>query len=666
MSKKKQVDQDRIQEIIHDAWLNIRVNESTLFNPLDHIPMDLEDDPHIYVLWLIQQPEYFSFLCRLLLNIDLLPMQAVILKEMWIRKFPMLIAARGAGKSFLLAVYTLLRILLLPQRRLIMCGAAFRQSKVIFNYMEHIWFNAPILRDVAGSNAGPRHEPDMFRFIIGDSIASAIPIGMGDKIRGQRANDILADEFSSISREIFENVIAGFAAVTAGPIEGVKYRAMNEWAKKLGVTLERERDVFTSNQIILSGTAYYDFNHFALYWKRWKSIIQSKGDISKLEHVFGEDGVPEDFDWKDYSIIRIPVELVPKGFMDDAMVARSKATVHSGIYEMEFGAIFSSDSNGFFRRSLIESCVITNDNEITLPSGSVKFNAVTKGDPNKKYVYGIDPASEVDNFSIVVLEHYNDHRRIVYTWTTNRKEHRERVKAGLSKETDFYSYCGRKIRELMKTFPCERIGMDSQGGGIAVMEALHDQDKMEPGELAIWPIIVAGKPEPTDGEPGLHIVDMINFASADWTAEANHGLRKDFEDKACLFPYFDNLTLGLASIQDELNSRLYDTISDCLLEIEELKNELSIIIITQTLTGRDRWDTPEIKLPGNRKGRLRKDRYSALLMANMVSRQLARNPDKFFVTETGGFAGNFKNLGGNNKDYIGSSWLSDGLNGIYD
>ena len=97
------------------------------------------------------------------------------------------------------------------------------------------------------------------------------------------------------------------------------------------------------------------------------------------------------------------------------------------------------------------------------------------GDKDKKYVFGIDPASEVDNFSIVVLELHKGHRRIVHCWTTNRGEHKEKVKKGYSKETDFYSYCVRKIRDLMKLFPCAHIALDAQGGGIAVMEGMHDK-----------------------------------------------------------------------------------------------------------------------------------------------------------------------------------------------
>jgi hypothetical protein len=662
------------QRLLDDAWLGIHVKENTLFNPLANIPPEFEAEPHMYILWVLEQPEYFYALCKYVMGIEILPVQAVMLREMWNRRFPMLIASRGFGKSFMLALYALIRILLLPGRKIVICGSAFRQSKVIFQYMESIWYNAPLLRDLAGSGAGPRHEPDMFTFRIGDSSAIALPVGDGQKIRGQRANDIIADEFAAQSKEVFENVIAGFAAVKSSPVESVKSRAKRDQAKKMGYILEEDTSGFTNNQIILSGTAYYDFNHFGQYWKRWKQIIRSKGEYEKLAQVFSdeEDGIPEDFNWTDYSIIRLPYKLIPRGFMDEAMVARSKATIHSGIYLMEFGACFSNDSNGFFKRSLIESCVVKESEPIVISGQEIFFKAQLQGNHNRRYVFGIDPASEVDNFSIVVLEHYNDHRRIVYVWTTNAREHKERIRAGLTKETDFYSYCARKIRDLMRLFPCERIAIDSQGGGVAIREALHDVDKLQRDddgnvlEQLIWPIIDYEKPNPdTDGEAGLHILEMCNFSSAEWTENANHGLRKDFEDKVCLFPFFDNVTLGLSQIADQHGNRLYDTLEDCYMEIEELKNELSTIIITQTLTGRDRWDTPEVKLPGNKKGRLRKDRYSALVMANMASRQLARNPEKYFVTDVGGFAGSPK-IPGNQKDYVGADWMVRGLQGLYD
>ena len=611
-------------------------------------------------------PDYFSFICKEILNIDILPTQALMLKEMWNRKFPMLIASRGFGKSFILSVYAILRTLLLPGRKVIVVGAAFRQSKVLFEYMDTIWRNSPLLRDIVGPDGGPRRDVDMCRLKIGDGTVTCLPLGDGSKIRGQRANDIIADEFASIPRDIFENVVAGFAAVSASPVENVKRLASNKKALELGEMTEEEAKITDEggNQIILSGTAYYDFNHFAEYWKKWKGFIKSQGDPKKLEEFFGDDGIPNGFDWTQYSIIRVPFELLPDGFMDAAQVARSKATVHSGIYQMEFGAVFSTDSNGFFKRSLIESCVVSPQNPVNLPSGEVNFQAVTRGNPNARYVYGIDPASEVDNFSIVIMEVHEDHSRIVYCWTTSRSRHKEQLKAGLVNETDFYSHCARKIRNLMKTFPCAEIALDAQGGGIAIIEGLHDKDKIQEGELPIWPTIDENKEKDTDGEAGLHIVEMVQFAKSDWVSEANHGLRKDFEDKTVLFPYFDSATLGLAISDDKLKGRMYDTLEDSVMEIEELKDELSMIIITQTTSGRDKWDTPEVKLPGGRKDRIRKDRYSSLIMANMSARKILRTAPAHVYNTVGGFAGGVAGKS-EGPQYVGPAWFTEGMKDVY-
>ena len=651
---------------IKDAWLDIDVDEDNLFNPMGVITGEDFDEFHLRLTWLMARPEYFSFICKQVFNIDLLPAQSLMLQEMWGRKFPMLIASRGFGKSFILSLYAMMRALLMPKRKIVVVGAAFRQSKVLFEYMDTIWKGAPILRDMVGSDSGPRRDVDMCRMILGESTITCLPLGDGSKIRGQRANDIIADEFASIPREIFENVVAGFAAVSASPIENVKAMAAKKRAIELG---EMEADTLnerdpSSNQIIISGTAYYDFNHFAEYWRKWKTIIQSKGIPKRLEKVFGKQDIPSDFNWQDYSIIRIPFELLPEGFMDAGQVARSRATIHSGIYQMEYGACFTRDSQGFFKRSLLESCVVTKDNSISLPSGEVFFESMLRGDPTKQYVYGVDPASEVDNFSIIVLELRSDHRRIAHCWTTNRGEHKEKVKSGVVSETDFYAYCARKIRDLMKVFPCRQIAMDAQGGGIAVMESLHDKDKVKEGEHPIWPIIEEDKEKDTDGYPGLHILEMCQFAKSDWLGEANHGLRKDFEDRVLIFPFFDAVSLGLSVADDKMKKRLHDTLEDCVMEIEELKDELSMIEMSQTPAGRDKWDTPEVKTAGGKKGRLRKDRYSALLMANMTARTIQRTPVPPTYDTIGGFVGDEQEkLEG--PMYMGPQWFTEQMKDIY-
>ena len=656
---------------INEAWLGLDDIGDNIFNPMS-VLKSMDGDYHLRLSYLMLRPEYFSFLCKHILNIQILPSQALMLCEMWNRKFPMLIASRGFGKSFMLSLYSLLRALLLPKRKVVVVGAAFRQSKVLFEYMETIWRNAPILRDICSNTSGPRRDVDRCVMRINDSTVTCLPLGDGQKIRGQRANDIISDEFASIPRDIFENVVAGFAAVSADPIDNVKRLAAEKKAKELGVELEEkqeEKEVkVRDNQIILSGTAYYDFNHFATYWKKWRQIIKSRGKEERLREVFGGEDVPKDFDWTQYSIIRIPYELLPEGFMDAAQVARSKATVHAGIYQMEFGACFTRDSQGFFKRSLIESCVISNDNTIKDSQGNeIHFEAKLIGDPTKRYVFGVDPASEVDNFSIVVLEIAPDHRKIVHCWTTNRSEHKDKVKKGYASETDYYAYCARKIRELMRRFPCVHIAMDAQGGGIAVMESLHDKDKIMEGEAAIWPVIDDDKPKDTDDEKGLHILEMCQFAKYDWLAEANHGLRKDFEDKSIIFPFFDPVTLGISAAEDGLKDRVFDTLENCVLDIEELKDELAMIQMTQTPSGRDKWDTPEVVVGAGKKSKMRKDRYSALIMANMAARIMSRTPTPQEYKFYGGFASLDDDYKKNSKGepYSGPNWFTEHMKDIY-
>ncbi len=662
----KQLKQWEIDKLLEDAWLKIKVDEEKLFNPLLAIPDEMADNPAKYFFWIMSRPEYISFFASEILNIHLLPIQCAVLRELWVRKFPMFIGHRGFGKSFLLALHAIRRMVFMPGRKVVITGAAFRQAKIIFEYIERIWDGAPLLRDFTPNSSPFTHGTDMWQFTLGNSTCKALPTGHdGSKIRGQRATDIIADEFASINKDIFETVIAGFGAVSANPIDNVKYLARKELAKALNLAeIVQDRDPIDNigNQVIISGTAYYTFNHFYDYWRMWKDIVTSKGNLKLLEEKYGKDKFSNDFNWKDYSVMRIPYGLLPKGFMDDSQVTRAKATVHIGTYQMEYCAVFANDSTGFFKRSLIEKASLTNKNKITLPSGEVFFEPMTAGNQNKKYVFGIDPASEVDNFAIFIIECNSDHRRIVYGWTTNKKTHKERIKMGLISENDFYQYCARKIRHLMKIFPCERIAIDAQGGGIAVMEALNSTGKVLDSEVNIWPVILDDKEQDTDGNPGLHIIDVIQFADAKWVVDANHNLKMDMQNQQLIFPFIDSISAAMAQETDFSN---FDGLEDCVLEIEELKNELCTIVHTRTnISGRDRWDTPE-RLEGTKKGRMRKDRYSALLMANQSARDLMITKNYEMAVSEGGWATTFKKEEDKGPGFIGPAWFVEQMNGVY-
>ena len=902
----KNLTQEQIDVKLAEAYLGIITNDDTLFNPLENIPSFANEKFPEYICHLMCDPDYFYFLMKYILQIDTWPQQALMIKELYTHRFPMLIGTRGLGKSYMLAVYMMLRMLIIPETQCIITSAGFRQAKVVFEYMERIWKKSLMLQNCfKGGKNGPTHGTDVWTFRLGDSITYAIPVGPdGSKVRGYRANCVhedtlintdrglvkikdfkkaecasvvningelespkswynteptdvyeivtengyslkfskihqlhtpngwvegntlsvgddiyidineyfpeeyvvkngitldedevfsetyiqnlsffiqkelpdyilqaprklifrylktifkgilvgskcsfntlekarqiqtlllkfrviseikkesdksyvvytkhmvfenkegnrhiekiqsikrldeqaslydfelestnsfigngfinhnclVADEFGTLQRQVFEEVMGGFLAVASSPVEQIKLNAKIDAYKKLNIKIPKSSsDIdFIQNQLVLSGTAYYKINHFWSYFNKWRDVIKSKTDPKIIKTLFENEEDYKDINPDDYSVIRMPIELTVNGYMDMAQISRIKASTTKDVYIREYGACFSDDSEGFFRKSLIDSCTcLEGDQGIFCP--------VLYGNQNKKYVMGVDPAYEGDNFAVVILEIVGKEKRIVHCWTTQSSDHKQRLRDGVTTENQYFHYCARKIRNLMKHFPCEYIAIDPLGGGRAVIEALMDPSCLASGEQLILETIEQDEgPKETDLMAGLHILKIINFNS-DWISKANYLMKKDMEDKNLKFPFSDSISYALAEFYDESlgdSKSLYDTLDDCIYEIEELKKELTSITVTESATGKERFDTPSVKLSSHRKGRLKKDRYSALLMANWVGRNMVENEERLENPDTVMLTG-FSSLPNSKRLFKGNTKIATKLSQLY-
>jgi hypothetical protein len=106
---------------------------------------------------------------------------------------------------------------------------------------------------------------------------------------------------------------------------------------------------------------------------------------------------------------------------------------------------------------------------------------------------------------------------------------------------------------------------------------------------------------------------------------------------------------------------LYDSLDECMSEVEELKNELITIVHSSSATGqRERWDTPDNVAGSNSKGRLRKDRYSALLMANSIGRLSRHLITSTFQSSVGYLPGTIT-YDKTQQLYSGPSWYTETL-----
>ena len=159
----------QIIDSANNAWLGFDIDSIDLKNPLFDRTAEEIKRPDLHLLKLMKDPKYLGFATKVLLNVELLPIQIAVLRELWRRPFPMFVASRGFGKSFMLSLYAMLKCALIPGTKVVIVGAAFRQSKVIFEYMETIWRDSPVLRSICDTNSGPRRDTDRCTMRINDS-----------------------------------------------------------------------------------------------------------------------------------------------------------------------------------------------------------------------------------------------------------------------------------------------------------------------------------------------------------------------------------------------------------------------------------------------------------------------------------------------------------------
>jgi len=453
-------------------------------------------------------------------------------------------------------------------------GLISHNSKLIFSEIKRIYDKAPILRSM--SDGEPRIGTDTCRYSVCGSSITALPLGNGEKIRGERGHVIMADEFDSIDSEIFNKVIRGFGATQSDPWQKAKEAAQDGEEDSLD-----NEFISIGNKIILAGTAGYTNGPFYHQYKHYAAIIanQLKGKANEFTDLLGSDDEYE-VDFRDYCIVKYRYDQLPEGMMDRKLIQAAKATMPKHIFDMEYNAEFADDSAGFFKaRDLKEATANSFDG----------FQIKVKGRKDRNYIMGVDPARTIDRFSISIIE-IGQPNKVVYHWTCQNKK---------------YSFAAAKMRQLMRDFNVIGINMDSGGGGMAIEELLNI-DKSPDGydiKKDSEPKIVRIEDDSRD-DKAIRILNMQAFNSS-WIEEANSLLQKNIEDKKLMFP----------RPHSDYTNEEYE---DIIYEISELKKELLSITVTYTTTGRKHFNLKPMNSKTDDTTK-HKDRYSSLLLSNYMA-----------------------------------------------
>ena len=385
------------------------------------------------------------------------------------------------------------------------------------------------------------------------------------KIRGSRFYLILIDELAQVPDQVLDMVVRPMGATMLEPMENVRRLEREQRLIDMGLATRDDFDEESVNKMIMTSSGFYKFNHM---WRRMKDHwhqMDAHGDKSQ------------------YSVWQIPYWDVPPGFLDKNNIAEAKRIMSNPEYRMEYEAAMISDSEGFFKASLIEAC--TNKSGHTLE---------VRGEPGCDYVIGIDPSQGGDASCGVVIIKMGNPNRIVNVLELKRKTTQDLTMM---------------VQAVCTSYNVIRIFMDKGGGGKAVMDLLDD------GYNDYEPII-----DRTDDDKrfkgGRHILEMVNF-NPTWIADANFTTLSMLEDAKILFP------------EPPLSSA--DILGEAYENIKTLKKQMLNIVVTQTASGALHFDTPK-------KGQ-NKDLYSAMILAShgvrMVMKELEEEPPPVLYNNSG-------------------------------
>jgi hypothetical protein len=519
-------------------------------------------------------------------GIELDQHQRVVLQQMWFLDTQFNILSRGCGKTFLSAVCASLEGILKPSYRVGLIGPSYRQAKFLWAEVEKLWEISPIFQEATVKAPAITPEKCYIKFKSAPgrtgSVIEALPMGSdGGKIRGARYFSVYPDEAAQIDGQVLDIVVRGFMATSANPMERVRILREQRALVEQGLLTEDQVLRPPANKMVYSTTAFYQYNHI---WERLSRLMDALKH-GKRNADRGKGGNPADYTFRGAELNggQIPHKVMAdkqkglcaftcldpsEGFINMDSIREAKRDMSEYQFLMEYFALFPPDSEGFFRRSLLDAA-----------RQHRQFGPIHEPRPGMLYTMGVDPARTGDNFAIAIFEIDldTDTIRLVKVISWNKKD---------------FPLCHKYVRYYKKLYKMDFFKMDAGGGGTTVRDLLANQDLCPSGEK---PILEIDFDEHRALRGDRHLGPLCQFSNYQWVHDANNNLLSGLQHGQ----------LKIASkppLPGQIVLPIDDEADD---EMEKALSEWASII-TIKAGQRMRWDTPTETM--------RKDRYSAILI----------------------------------------------------
>lgn len=384
------------------------------------------------------------------LGVHLRLFQKILLFMMNICNFFCYIAARGQGKSFLLAIFCCVRCILFPGTKVCIASGTRGQSTNILEKIKlELIPNSPLLKNEIEKLIISKTDA-YIDFKNGSSIKV---VTASDTARSNRANILLVDEFRMVDKDTIETVLRRF--LTAPRMPGYLHNPKYQHLK------ERNKEIYLSSAYFKSHWSFDKFKDYA------KNMLD---------------------DAKKYFVCALPYQLsIREGLLDSSQVAdeMSEAGFNEIKWSMEMECEFWGDTDGTFfdfetvsRNRKIVYPMLPDDISIKL-TDSKKVRIPPKQNGEKRLL-------SVDLALMASTKNRNDASAIFINQLLPTKTNRyiNNIVYTESSEGMHTADQALRVRKLFDMYACDYIIIDVRGVGFGIADTLvRDISDPETGEV---------------------------------------------------------------------------------------------------------------------------------------------------------------------------------------
>lgn len=435
------------------------------------------------------------------LGVNLFLYQKMLLWAMNKYNFFMYIAARGQGKSYLIALYCVIRAILYPSTNIVLASGTKGQARLIITekILKLKNDSANVAREIAEFKTSANETYVLFT---NGSKITAVP--SSDNARGYRANILIVDEFRLISKKTIDEILKPFLNVNRTPpyLQDPKYAHLSE-----------------ENKEIYISSAWYK-NHWI--WDSFKSYLNGM--------MAGKDYFVAVLPWQ----LSVFHRLLSKKRVEQQ---RTEEDFDQMSWDMEYEALFVGENeNAYFKLDDIQKCRTLpkafyppTDRDFVEAKGTRKKLSNMPKQAGEIRIVSMDIALMGSNKSVKndttaftlmrLLPEGDEYRRDVVYMESLAGQHSESQAI--------------RLKQLYYDFEGDYVAMDTNGNGIAIFDSCTKilYDKARDVEYPAWTVI--NDEAMDDRKMDKNAIPLIYSIKAN--AEINHkvatGLRSAFEKK---------------------------------------------------------------------------------------------------------------------------------------